>query len=934
MRLADSESVNLGTCGEDQDAPVVSIHGLKNIIMKLHLPLILWGCLTGGVVAQNLSVILHGDTTLKGTQYQETSLTDEYAVSYEGQRHALDLVQEGTVGGNGAFFQLKSSGTLPLSLSFANLSRLTFSGEGAVMPARWMGAVNLQNYGDARFAVENVSGDVSFCDFSGEQILGSPVHVWSTSGSGGTQALIRMADVSGKLSICRNHTADRSDMFVSLGLFARVASSGEGVSDAKIELSGIGNGIDISGNIRGGAAGYAGLIGTFNAGLGLASIAIDDIRGGIRVADNQTSDFGMFSCVAGSTQWNPPNHELVLGKAVITLNRVQGGILFENNTGYASGGLTLVGFQCRLDISDIDGDVLFLGNSSSVGAGAVYCAPDPKEKKPARSEVRLSADGGNIVFAGNRNTGENIANAMIIGENTDVRLNAAEGKSIAFYDPVILDDANNASTVHLNEGASTGEILFSGELYSHGDNAEDYTSHLNGTVVQYNGTVRLESKAAVETASYDQKGGVLAMGGGARLSTTGDMAFSQLTVRVDDGGNGPVTLDCGGRFSLTGDLKLAGDWNGTGRILEISAASVGESPGQSAFTRDGLIYAVDLTWNYDPADDVWRMALSSGDVKPEGVVLEYAGADVANAMLSTADHLQTLKTGSLNHLGTARFLPVRKGCLWADGLGGFSMQRSEAGREGYEYRGGGYAVGGEYRLAEQWNLGCAFGQIIGKNIGRDHSSVNRQDTVMGTLAADWTRPTRKNGTFTVTGAIGYGSTENELKSSFFDGRSSRGDWNDRGFLSVLNGKWAVEVSRGYILSPGVGLEYVDIQQQAFTETGDLPRRFDKGHYRNLSLPITVSLQKRTAWSNGNTWDNTIYVGYVPDVYRRQAETVASQKSYAWKASGARPARNAVRAGLFSRYSWNASWGVTGAYQIEARSGSVSQHCSLGLEYNF
>lgn len=896
--------------------------------MKIHLPLMLLAALSASAGAESPTIVLSENTVLQGSQYNETAITGEYALAYDGQgQYSLDFVQKDIVSGDGAIIRLTSSDESPLSLAFSNLTRLTFSAEEAEMPARWVGPVALQNAGDVRIAIEHILGDVSLNSFSGNMLNGSFVSAYSVSRMEETKAEVRVADVAGKFSMCDNTAEGKTNMFYAMGLQARTDSTANHANcDASIVLSNIQGGIEIARNCKEGTGSYGGLLNAANLDEGKASIVIQDIGGGITVADNHTDDFGMFFAYGGHT-----GASVAYSKPVITITRVQGDIVFHNNSAYGSGGLTLLGQLCSLEISGIDGDVLFLDNASSAGAGAIYCSADAGDKTPPRNDVKLSADGGNIVFRGNRNTGQDVANAMIIGKNTDVRLNAAEGRTVAFYDPVEIDDKANASTVHLNEGTSTGEILFSGELYRDSANAADYTSSLHGDVVQYNGTVRLESKATVLAASYAQEQGVLVMEGGAGLATSEDMTLKQLIVRPGREDDGPVGLVCQGTFSLTGSLTLEGDFGNTPgtSILEISAKNVAAMPEKTTFTQDGIVYTADL--RLDPEGN---LTLTSEDIKPTEVLAEYSGADVANAMLSTANNLHAMKTGAMNHLESARLRPVGKGNWWADGLGSFSMQRTEAGREGYDFQGGGYAVGGEYRVSRDWMIGGTFGQIFGKNISRDNPSVNRQETIMGMLEAAWAHPTGKHSAVTVTGGIGYGSTDNELKSSFSDGRASRGDWNNRAFLGVLKGEWQIELSKGYVLKPGLGLEYTDVLQNAFTETGDSPRRFDKGYYRNLALPVSIALQKSFALGNGKVWDNMVSVSYVPDVYRHDAESTASRNNYAWKASGSKPARNGVRASLFSRLSWNASWSVTGGYQLEVRSDNVYQTCSAGLEYSF
>ncbi len=61
-------------------------------------------------------------------------------------------------------------------------------------------------------------------------------------------------------------------------------------------------------------------------------------------------------------------------------------------------------------------------------------------------------------------------------------------------------------------GGLPGEILFSGRDYADSDNAANYTSTLTGDAFQYNGTVRLDQRAALQLVNYVQEGGTLAMG--------------------------------------------------------------------------------------------------------------------------------------------------------------------------------------------------------------------------------------------------------------------------------------------------------------------------------------------------------------------------------------------------------------------------------------
>ena len=105
--------------------------------MKLHLPFILLGCLTAVLAAKSAAeTTLTGDTILTGTQVQDTKITEEYAVHYDGQGvYALDIVQKENEEGNGSFFQLKSTSSTSLSHSFSNQSSSRKKTKSATAPS-------------------------------------------------------------------------------------------------------------------------------------------------------------------------------------------------------------------------------------------------------------------------------------------------------------------------------------------------------------------------------------------------------------------------------------------------------------------------------------------------------------------------------------------------------------------------------------------------------------------------------------------------------------------------------------------------------------------------------------------------------------------------------------------------------------------------------
>lgn len=180
----------------------------------------------------------------------------------------------------------------------------------------------------------------------------------------------------------------------------------------------------------------------------------------------------------------------------------------------------------------------------------------------------------------------------------------------------------------------------------------------------------------------------------------------------------------------------------------------------------------------------------------------------------------------------------------------------------------------------------------------------------------------------------YGFTDNAIKTFFSNGQRSNKGWGNTLISETLQAVWNIHLGGPVILSPSLGVEYTDVRQNAFSETGSMPRRFNRGRYRNISLPVGVSLQRMVALLNGILWSNTVSLSYIPDGYRHQPEGRAALPGYSWNVAGSRAVRNAVRAGLFSRLILNSPWNIYCSYQMEARSDAGQQSCSIGLGYAF
>ena len=131
----------------------------------------------------------------------------------------------------------------------------------------------------------------------------------------------------------------------------------------------------------------------------------------------------------------------------------------------------------------------------------------------------------------------------------------------------------------------------------------------------------------------------------------------------------------------------------------------------------------------------------------------------------------------------------------------------------------------------------------------------------------------------VTASAGYGWTANRM-NSFHTGGWSRGKWTNRTLAATLNGKWSRRLSDVLAVDFNLGLEYTDVTQGSLTETCWDARRFEKGHLKNLSLPVGVGLTCRSELK-GREWINSVAVSYLPDVYRETPSAPAQRLRYGY-----------------------------------------------------
>ena len=186
----------------------------------------------------------------------------------------------------------------------------------------------------------------------------------------------------------------------------------------------------------------------------------------------------------------------------------------------------------------------------------------------------------------------------------------------------------------------------------------------------------------------------------------------------------------------------------------------------------------------------------------------------------------------------------------------------------------------------------------------------------------------------MTGTAGYGWTDNKM-NSFHTGGRSHGKWTNETLFGTFTGKWSRRVNETVAMEVMLGLEYTDVTQEAFTETGWDARRFEKGRLKNLSVPVGVGLTHRSELKD-REWINSAMVSYVPDVYRRNPSAQAERllNGYRWEAEGTSPDRNGVRVNVNSALQLNARWRMYAGYEFEGRSKATAHRFNAGVSYAY
>lgn len=377
---------------------------------------------------------------------------------------------------------------------------------------------------------------------------------------------------------------------------------------------------------------------------------------------------------------------------------------------------------------------------------------------------------------------------------------------------------------------------------THADLSRGFVFDLSRQMQEGNDTASMTGLTVNASQSFKTSGtlGIMDTGATADYFYADNAWARQRTFTVLTDANGNHEGDFSGVYSLaTGSDHIESPFTYTGMWSHEWVDTDG----------DGFAERLQVVWNPDAAPI-------------SNILPELAGSLAVNSMWSSVSNMQNVSSAALGNLDALRFTAGSETNYWLKGMGDFLYQASEDARDGFNYNGGGCSVGANRKITPRAILGLAFGELDGKMYSRNFVGDIRQQTRLGLLYGGWRKELNQKNTLQLNGSFGYGWTDNSM-NSFHTGGWSHSEWTNRTLTATLKALWSRAWNERFSLNVTLGIEYADVTQEAFTETGCDARRFEKGRLKNMSLPVGTGFTHRSTLG-GKTWVNSASVSYVPD----------------------------------------------------------------------
>ncbi|AFS24791.1 polymorphic outer membrane protein Pmp18D [Chlamydia psittaci] len=319
---------------------------------------------------------------------------------------------------------------------------------------------------------------------------------------------------------------------------------------------------------------------------------------------------------------------------------------------------------------------------------------------------------------------------------------------------------------------------------------------------------------------------------------------------------------------------------------------------------------------------------------------EKSGSIVLNSLWGHYGDLRSLKQQQLAHNITAQRMELDFSTnIWGAGMGTFTNCATIGKVDGFTHRAGGYAVGLDTQLIEDFLIGGSFAQFFGYTASQAYSSRSDQSGYLGSgylgiFAGSWL----------FKGMLIYSDIHNDLNTQYPKPNlgESKGSWNSRGILADAHVDYRYIVNSRRLISsivsavvPFVEAEYVYVDFPKFTEVGSEARTFGEGHLQNVAIPFGVTLEHN--YSRGQRSEvNSFSFSYAIDVYRQEPTVLINlpEASYSWDGVGSNLSRKSIKAQFSNDTEWNSYFSTFLGFTYEWREHTIAYDLNCGMRLIF
>lgn len=614
-----------------------------------------------------------------------------------------------------------------------------------------------------------------------------------------------------------------------------------------------------------------------------------------------------------------PDNKLILDGGTIDASLVSSPDLDGNKIGGAGG--TLITTQ---------GQTLTYTESNEHGYDIIGAVSSPGEVTPGAGVVigtESCSPDLNIVFSGSTYATTHVEickGTLQIGEKATVGTEGVAG--------TVTVGGETATAQLVNNGIIKNDVIVGNGSAVKGNGKYDASVVLGENTMMYVGNSPGFNTVNVLTTSGSTTLGFFLDGADkATFTQKGEGTYSNMQVGTLNWASGThVLLEIGDgllksnqeNFSLelmtysgTGDSSApAGQL--TGDQLTLAGLTDILAPGSLKVYWDGNVLKADGSVNY---------ATVSSLISPDGVrvanALWSSVRSVSRFMQTSAAQLDTYHTGTNN--------------FWAGGLGDFARMSAGSSADGFEYNGGGYAIGADHAFSRQFTGGLAFGQTFGTNRASRGEAHFKQTGIMGGLYTRFQQELGKTSSFALDGYAAYGNVENRGSILLAGGEHSRDHWDDSVVNLGLKASWMIQLDDTQTLTPFIGMNYEHGAQQDITmATSSGSRSFRNGSMQSWSIPAGITWRKIFSLDEASRIIPEVTVAYIGEISRNTPTVNTDILGRTVKVEGTNPGRNAVQASAGLRWVISNTWSTAVFYTVESRKDMTNQGVNGSVNYTF